>query len=125
MLLGLFRRKLLVHRESLKPVFLQISQPLRLEKLLQTKYLFKMNEAFVRYNKESDRFDISFRYVNPDLLIDRQYNFNRMVEEPIETFLKRIDVNVSKTLNNKKKRRKKKGISFEYYFDICIKLYNS
>jgi len=60
-----------------------------------------MNEAFLRYEKGSSTFDISFRYVNDTLKIDRQFNFSRQVTENVNKFLNRIDINVCKVINKK------------------------
>ncbi|CAL7939661.1 unnamed protein product [Xylocopa violacea] len=37
----------------------------------------KMNEAIVMHKKGSANFNMSFRYVNPELNVDRQFNFSR------------------------------------------------
>ena len=70
-----------------------------------------MKEAFLRFEKGQETFQFSFRYVNPEYKVDRQFNFNRKAVEPVSTFLKRIDVNISKIVNEKKKKlmRKKKS----------------
>ena len=73
------------------------------------KLQLNMNEALLRYEEGSDNFEVSLRYVNPDLNLDRQFNFNRNVNEPISNFLRRVDANINsytmKKLNKKKKKR--------------------
>ncbi|XP_012284829.1 2',5'-phosphodiesterase 12 [Orussus abietinus] len=74
----------------------------------QPRLIFKMNEVFLRYEKGNDTFDVSFRYVNPDLNVDRQFNFTRKSTETISNFLKRINANVGKIISNKQARKLKK-----------------
>jgi hypothetical protein len=68
---------------------------------LHARYILNMDEAFLRYEKGSSTFDISFRYMNDTLQIDRQFNFSRQVIENVNKFLNRIDVNICKIINKK------------------------
>lgn len=68
------------------------------------KHLLTMEEAFIRYEKHSEVFDISFRYTNQELKVDRQFNFSRQVAESVNNFLKRVDTNVCKYVNKKVRR---------------------
>lgn len=127
MLLGLLRRNVIVKKDTLKSC-LQFGNPKLQVRFLETRQRLRMNEAFVRYDEDSDRFDISFRYINKDLVVDRQYNFNRQVNEPIESFLKRIDANVSKTLIKKKKKGLYSLLFFIkkiFFVLVCIHFYAS
>ncbi|KZC13699.1 2',5'-phosphodiesterase 12 [Dufourea novaeangliae] len=69
-----------------------------------------MNEAVFRYDEGSDKFEVMLRYVNTDLNVDRQFNFNRNVNEPINHFLRRLESNIQ-SLTIKKLKRKNKGKS--------------
>lgn len=68
---------------------------------VQPRYTSRMNEAFLRYEEGSDVFDISFRYVNEAMMVDRQFNLSRQITESINKFLNRIDMNVCKIINKK------------------------
>ncbi|XP_018394353.1 PREDICTED: 2',5'-phosphodiesterase 12 [Cyphomyrmex costatus] len=104
-----FAAKLLVHRIHLISPFLTSYR----SKHFQAKQILKMNEAFLRYDKGNDMFDISFRYVDEVTMIDRQFNFSRQVAESVNNFLKRVDTNVCKIVNKKVERRKKKNAAYE------------
>ncbi|CAK9807032.1 2',5'-phosphodiesterase 12 [Anthophora plagiata] len=67
----------------------------------------KMNEAIILYEEGSKQFTMSFRYINPELNVDRLFNFNRQVDEPLSIFLQRINTNI-KTYNMKRYWRKHK-----------------
>ncbi|XP_011702462.1 PREDICTED: 2',5'-phosphodiesterase 12 isoform X1 [Wasmannia auropunctata] len=100
--------KLLAHRIHLVSSFL----PYR-NKHCHPRHILKMNEAFLRYEKGNDMFDISFRYVDEVMKVDRQFNFSRQAAESVNNFLKRIDTNVCKILNRKAERKKKKNAASE------------
>ncbi|XP_076763316.1 2',5'-phosphodiesterase 12 [Xylocopa sonorina] len=68
----------------------------------------KMNEAIVLHEEGSPKFEMFFRYINPKLNVDRQFNFVRQVDEPINNFLCRIDRNINIYLMKKIRRQKKK-----------------
>ncbi|XP_034936937.1 2',5'-phosphodiesterase 12 [Chelonus insularis] len=67
-----------------------------------------MNEAFLRYEKGQETFNFSFRYINKELKIDKQFNLYRKSCENVYTFLERIDRNIDKVVNKKNHRSKKK-----------------
>lgn len=88
------------------------NQQLRLTNT-QPKYLFSMNEAYLRYDRGDKSFQFSFRYTNADLNVDRQFNLSRSPDESIAKFLKRLDTNLDKILAKKRKRKAKKNPSIE------------
>lgn len=67
-------------------------------------FIYEMDKAYVRIN--SDTFEFSFQYKNPNLNIDRQFNFSRRLTENVSTFLGRISTNVDKVLSKQKKKNK-------------------
>lgn len=73
-------------------------------------YSFKMNEAILLHDEGSDTFSMSLRYIQPDLKIDRVFNFNRKINEPISNFTQRIEKNISarmtKSINHYRKKNK-------------------
>ncbi|XP_046735511.1 2',5'-phosphodiesterase 12 [Diprion similis] len=75
----------------------------------EKKLILKMNEAFVRYDEEAETFDVSFRYINAERNLNKQFNFNRKPDSTVSNFLSRVDTNVGNALNAKKKKRKLKG----------------
>lgn len=68
------------------------------------KYLCKMDKAYLRQatGSETEHFEFTFRYINPDLKVDRQFNFCRRLSEPVSSFLERVNANVEKALKKKK-----------------------
>ncbi|KAL6254856.1 hypothetical protein P5V15_014195 [Pogonomyrmex californicus] len=106
---GVLALKLLAYRIHLTSTFFT---PYR-AKHIHARHVLTMNEAFLRYEKGNDVFDISFRYVNEEMNIDRQFNFSRQVTENVNNFLKRIDTNVYKIINKKMQRKKKKNATSE------------
>lgn len=74
-----------------------------------------MNEAFLRYERGNDVFDISFRYVDEATKVDRQFNFSRQTAETVNNFLKRIDTNVCKIVT-KKVREMSSFLLFLFFF---------
>ncbi|XP_072743590.1 2',5'-phosphodiesterase 12 [Anoplolepis gracilipes] len=85
-------------------------------KHVRPKHVLKMNEAFLRYENESNVFDISFRYVDEAMNVDRQFNFSRQITEDVNNFLKRIDISICKFINKKIERKRKKNSTL----DICV-----
>ncbi|XP_029171782.1 2',5'-phosphodiesterase 12 isoform X1 [Nylanderia fulva] len=85
-------------------------------KHVHSKRVLRMNEAFLRYEKGSEVFDISFRYVNETMRVDRQFNFSRQITENVGNFLKRVDTNVCKIINKKVERKRKKDATLETCF---------
>lgn len=68
----------------------------------------KMNEAYFRHDGKDDNFIISFRLVDNQRNIDKQFNFSRKIESTVSNLLSRIDNNVTKMLTKKIQYRKKK-----------------
>lgn len=66
---------------------------------------FKMDKAYLR-QIDDDKFELAFRFLDEDLRIDRQFNFNRTFSETIDTFLARIITNFEKLAFRKKKKKK-------------------
>ncbi|XP_033228631.1 2',5'-phosphodiesterase 12 [Belonocnema kinseyi] len=94
----------------------KLIQTLKL-KSTQPAYIYNMNEAYLRFDKGQENFEFTFRYVNPECKIDRQFNFNRKSAEPVSVFLKRVDNNVTKVVEKKKsklkRKQKAKGVTSE------------
>lgn len=97
---SVFALKLLTRNNRLASSFLPLISPFRNAHAL-TKHVLTMNEAFLRYETGSDAFDITFRYVDEAMHVDRQFNFSRQATESVNNFLKRIDTNVCKILNKR------------------------
>jgi len=105
-----FAAKLLVHRiQLISPILTSYHS-----KHFYSRHVLKMNEAFLRYEKGNNIFDISFRYVDEATKVDRQFNFSRRTAESVNNFLKRIDVSVCKIVN--KKVREMNFLLFSSYF---------
>ncbi|XP_053973801.1 2',5'-phosphodiesterase 12 [Hylaeus volcanicus] len=95
------------------------------KKYSQPHHLLNMNEVLVRYDKGNQKFEVSLRYVNSDLNVDKQFNFNRNVNESINTFLTRISMNIkSYTTKKLNKRMKIKRKDTEVVDDIMSTLNN-
>lgn len=67
-----------------------------------------MNEAILFHEEGSKDFKMSFRYINAELNVDRQFNFERHVDESINNFVQRINRNIKVYLTEKIHRRLKK-----------------
>lgn len=76
----------------------------------QARQLLSMNEVLLDHEEGNDHFEVSLRYVNPDLNLDRQFHFNRKVDEPISKFIRRMDANISACMMKKLKRKKKNAL---------------
>lgn len=61
-----------------------------------------MNIAY--FKAIDDRCNITFRYINKDLKVDRVFNFSRDLNEKVDVCLERIKTNVEKELNKKSKQ---------------------
>ncbi|XP_034187530.1 2',5'-phosphodiesterase 12 [Osmia lignaria lignaria] len=72
-----------------------------------------INEALLIHEEGSTKFDMLLRYINPALNIDRRFNFHRSVDEPINNFLQRIDMNIKSYIIKKSKRKNKKAVNLE------------
>lgn len=77
-----------------------------------------MNEAFLRYEKGNDTFDISFRYMDEATNVDRQFNFSRQAVESVNNFLKRVDTNVCKIVN-----KKVRETNFPFFYSFLLLLF--
>lgn len=62
---------------------------------------------FRRHN-DNENIEMTFRYKNIELGLDRQFNFQRKITESIETAFTRIQANFEKELKKKKSNGKKK-----------------
>ncbi|KOC61395.1 2',5'-phosphodiesterase 12 [Habropoda laboriosa] len=69
----------------------------------------KMNEAIILHEESNNKFTMSFRYINPELNVDRQFNFDRQVDDSITKFIQRINTNINTYIMKKywKKQKKK------------------
>ena len=67
-----------------------------------------MNKVYFRNEPGSTELQISFRYKNPEMNVDREFNFCRTMNENIDDALVRIRNNISKELNKKSKKKQKK-----------------
>ncbi|XP_055844280.1 2',5'-phosphodiesterase 12 [Episyrphus balteatus] len=67
-----------------------------------------MNKVYFRNEPGSAELQISFRYKNPEMNVDREFNFCRTMTENIDDALVRIRNNISKELNKKSKKKQKK-----------------
>lgn len=67
-----------------------------------------MAVAYIRRHGNANNIEIVFRYNNPQLGIDRVFNFQRNVTETITSSLNRIKTNVDKEFNKKLKKKPKK-----------------
>ncbi|CAD1476443.1 unnamed protein product, partial [Heterotrigona itama] len=65
------------------------------------------NEVILHYEEGNDNFNMSFRYINPILNIDRQFNFRRHVDETINNFVQRICQNINSYITKRTYRKKK------------------
>ena len=80
------------------------------------------NEAILLYEEGNENFNMSFRYINPILNIDRQFNFQRHVDETINNFVQRICQNINSYITKRMCRKKKKdAVSLE---DLKINVEN-
>lgn len=72
-------------------------------------YLFRMDKAYLRRLNETEQFEIAFKYVDPELKINRQFNFNRRLSETVDSFLSRVAINFKKVAAKKIKKKKNKN----------------
>ncbi|KAH8353432.1 hypothetical protein KR084_010939 [Drosophila pseudotakahashii] len=57
-----------------------------------------MEKVYFRNASDSKELDIVFRFVNANLKIDREFNFRRQMNEPIDAILARIQSNIQNRL---------------------------
>ncbi|XP_064212613.1 2',5'-phosphodiesterase 12 isoform X2 [Tribolium castaneum] len=67
------------------------------------RYVCAMNQAYLRHLTESDRFELTFQYVDPTGRINRQFNFCRQITESATTFTQRVATNIEKIVKKKAK----------------------
>lgn len=79
--------------------------------MFRWKRLVNMAVAHIRRHADAANIEIIFHYKNPEVGIDRVFNFQRSVTESINSSLQRIKTNVEKEYNkkNKKSKKSKKG----------------
>lgn len=74
-----------------------------------------MNTAYFRHHSNTENIELTFQYKNDAFGIDRIFNFQRSLTEPIETTFGRIRTNFEKELRKKggggKKKKKTTGES--------------
>ncbi|XP_039479143.1 2',5'-phosphodiesterase 12 [Drosophila santomea] len=80
----------------------------------------KMEKVYFRNASDSKELDIVFRFVNANLKIDREFNFRRQMNEPIDAILARIQSNIQSRLAKSCKKLKTKPPA-----EINVKLLNS
>ncbi|KAH8395663.1 hypothetical protein KR222_005786 [Zaprionus bogoriensis] len=66
-----------------------------------------MDKVYLRNPESSEELHITFRYTNPALRIDRDFNFCRRMSECVDEALTRIRNNVEKELNKRSKKKSK------------------
>ncbi|RZC35729.1 2',5'-phosphodiesterase 12 [Asbolus verrucosus] len=64
-----------------------------------------MNKAYLRHLNESEKFEITFQYVDPEARINRQFNLCRQVSETISSFTTRVATNMDKVIKKKNKNQ--------------------
>lgn len=64
------------------------------------------SEVYLRIHNDKEQFELSFRYHERSLGVNRQLNFTRNLLEPVSTFLERLSMKVN--FSQKKKRNKLK-----------------
>ncbi|CAH1993619.1 unnamed protein product [Acanthoscelides obtectus] len=69
------------------------------------KYIFKMDKAYLRH-LDDETFDFTFKYVNEELKVNRQFNLSRKSSETVEAFLQRVSANLEKVISKKNKKKK-------------------
>lgn len=69
--------------------------------------LVKMAVAYIRRHGSDTSIEILFHYNNPQIGINRVFNFQRNITEPITSSLQRIKTNVDKEFSKKLKKTKK------------------
>ncbi|XP_017115627.1 2',5'-phosphodiesterase 12 [Drosophila elegans] len=81
-----------------------------------------MEKVYFRNASDSKDLDIVFRFVNTNLNINREFNFRRQMNEPINAILARIQSNIQSRLAKSSKKSKNKPpaeINVKLYSDSC------
>lgn len=71
--------------------------------------LVRMAVAYIRRHGNDTSIELVFRYNNPQIGIDRVFNFQRNITETITSSLQRIKTNVDKEFSKKLKKKSKKS----------------
>ncbi|KAJ3656962.1 hypothetical protein Zmor_015999 [Zophobas morio] len=74
------------------------------------KHICKMNQAYLRHLDDSEKFELTFQYVDPAAKIDRQFNFCRQVSESVNAFTQRVATNVEKVIKKKTKNQPQEAV---------------
>jgi len=84
---------------------------IKVNNLVQHKTLHNMNIIYFQKLENQNNFTIKFNYKNSIYNIDRQFNFNRNINETVSFCLSRIKTNIEKEFikNSKKQLRKTKN----------------
>lgn len=85
------------------------------------KYVFSMEKAYLRLIVDAEQFQLTFRYQNSNLNIDREFNFCRQLQENVDVFLGRLTSNVEKviTKKNRKKQIEIPALAAELLLNSC------
>ncbi|XP_066594023.1 2',5'-phosphodiesterase 12-like isoform X2 [Prorops nasuta] len=83
-----------------------------------------MNEAVIRSENNSEDFTFSFRYVNPDLNVDKTFNLSRKNTETLDNFRQRITLKLTSVLDKKCKTKNKRFKNKEGVEKLEYKLNN-
>lgn len=73
------------------------------------KRLVNMAVAHIRRPVGATDFEIVFRYQNPEIGVDRVFNFKRNISENVSSTLNRIKTNIEKEHDKKLKKKNKKN----------------
>lgn len=79
-------------------------------KIFQPSASTEMQNAYICYADGAEKFSLTFHYVNDKLGVNRQFNLNRQLSEPVSAFLSRIQCNVEKIVNEVHAKRRRKSM---------------
>ncbi|XP_056632626.1 2',5'-phosphodiesterase 12 isoform X1 [Diorhabda sublineata] len=88
------------------------------------KYIFNMEKAYLRHVENGSQFELTLKFSNPELRVDRLFNFNRKLEENIDTFSSRVASNIEKIVKKKNKKKSDAG-EVGINIDVMVLLNNS
>lgn len=81
---------------------------------------YTMDKVFLRHQAPNEEVHISFRYINDDFQIDRNFNFCRKLQEHVADSVLRIKGSIEKEVQKKlKKFTKKKRMEPDGLKDDC------
>ncbi|GLH16403.1 Protein angel [Gryllus bimaculatus] len=69
----------------------------------------KMHKAYLHHEEGSETFQLCISVKDSSLSVDRQFNFKRQVTESVNSFLGRVNTNLEKVYEKKKKRKQNKA----------------